>query len=198
MQEVIETLTFKGENATCIYQVLRKAIVIPFGHHQFRTAHVTSRVNYEFQKINVSYKVLKFQREKYFTKSHIQGFCKVGPTSTIKYCKHKVKQKGLPQHCFMHGFSFSLNIPFHLIISGTPTLTILSTFSELFASHYLAIMQPIKNYTMKAKFITLILCLLLWYKIHHMYYYLIIPYIKQQPSLYLHTCQHLYNSLECF
>lgn len=48
VQEVIKTLTFKGENATCIYRVLRKEIVIPFGDHQFRPAHVTSKVNSEF------------------------------------------------------------------------------------------------------------------------------------------------------
>lgn len=34
VHEVMETLTFKEENVTCICQVLRKEIVIPFGHHQ--------------------------------------------------------------------------------------------------------------------------------------------------------------------
>lgn len=48
VQEVMETLTFKKENSTCICQVLRKEIVLAFGYHQFRPVNVPSRVNSEF------------------------------------------------------------------------------------------------------------------------------------------------------
>lgn len=42
VQEVMETLTFKEENVTCICQMLREELVIPFGCHQFRPVNVSN------------------------------------------------------------------------------------------------------------------------------------------------------------